>query len=230
VKVSAVVPAAGLGLRLKYSIAKPLALVNNIPIIVHTLKRLCSHPLISEIIVVFNAKDISELKRLLKKNRIKKIKDVVEGGSTRTQSVKNGLKILGETDYVLIHDGVRPFIKHEIITQAIKAAKRYGAAVTGLPLKSTIKRINPKNLEVEYTLRRNEIMEVQTPQVFKKDLIIRAYTKADDKDAPDDAFLVECLKRPVKVIEGSCLNIKITTPEDLLLAQAIDNLIGKRKL
>lgn len=224
-KVSTIVPAAGLGLRLKSNIAKPLALINDESIIIHTLRKLENHPLINEIILVFNSKDISEVKELIKEKEIKKVKEVIEGGLTRRESVKNGLRCLGDTDLVLIHDGARPFIEEKIITNVINSALKYGAAVVGIPLKSTIKRIKSiNNLEVDCTLRRDEIWEIQTPQVFRKDLISRAYDSIDETEAPDDSFLVERLGERVVLIEGSSINIKITTPEDLLLAQAIAGL------
>ena len=223
-KVSAIVPAAGLGLRLKSDIAKPLTLIDGEPIIIHTLRKLCSHPLINEIIVVFNSRDIPKLKELIRQKGIKKISDIIEGGTTRKQSVKNGLKNLVNTDFVLIHDGARPFLKQEIISNAIDAALKYDAAIVGVPLNSTIKRIKLRNLEVDSTLKRDEIWEIQTPQVFKKDLITRAYDNIDEIEAPDDAFLVERLGHRVVLVSGSSLNIKITTPDDLVLAQAIARL------
>lgn len=221
-KISAILPAAGLGLRIKSKIAKPLILLDGLSIIIHTLKIFEVHPLINEIILVFNFKDIPELKKLISKSGIKKAKVIVEGGPTRRESVQNGLKHVSvDSELVLIHDGVRPFIEGEVITKAIEAAKKYGAVVVGLPVKSTIKKVKINNLEVESTLKRDELWEIQTPQVFKKDLIMQAYNNSDGIDALDDAFLVERLGHRVTLIEGSCLNIKITTPEDLLLAQAI---------
>lgn len=221
-KISAILPAAGLGLRIKSNIAKPLILIDGQSIIIHTLKIFEDHSLINEIILVFNSKDIPELKKLIKQSGVKKVKGVVDGGATRKDSVKNGLKhVAADSDLVLIHDGVRPFLQQEVITKAIEAAKKYEAVVVGLPVKSTIKKVKASNLEVESTLNRAELWEVQTPQVFKKDLIIKAYNNSDGIDALDDASLVERLGHRVALIEGSCLNIKITTPEDLLLAQAI---------
>lgn len=221
-KISVILPAAGLGLRLKSNIAKPLNLINGEPIIIHALRKLDSHPLIDEIIVVFNSKNISELKGLIEQKGIKKIKDIVEGGATRKDSVKNALRHLSvDTDLVLIHDGVRPFLEQKIITNVIDGALKYGAAVVGVPVKSTIKKVKLTNLEVDSTLNRDEVWEIQTPQVFKKDLIIEAYDNSDGIEALDDAFLVERLGHRVALVEGSYFNIKITTPEDLVLAQAI---------
>jgi len=222
VKVTALVAAAGSGLRLKTKTLKPLVLIDKKPIIIHTLKKLSSHPLIKEIIIVFNPAYKQKLENLLKRERIKKVKEIVKGGKTRTQSVKNGLERVKDADLVLIHDGARPFIENKTITQAIKAALKCGAAIVGVPLKSTIKRIKPESLEVDCTLRREQVWEIQTPQVFKKSLIVRAYNMAGkNADMPDDSFLVERLGRRVALVKGSSLNIKITTPDDLVLAKAI---------
>lgn len=221
-KISAILPAAGLGLRIKSDTLKPLILVNGESIIVHTLKIFENHPLVNEIILVFNSQGIAALKKLVKQNGFKKVKQVVAGGKTRRDSVANGLKHLkADTDLVLIHDGVRPFIEEGIITKSIEVAKKHGAAIVGVPVKPTIKKIKLKKLEVDSTLNRNELWEIQTPQVFKKELILKAYKNSDGIDACDDAFLVERLGQRIKLVEGSYSNIKITTPEDLLLAQAI---------
>lgn len=222
--VSVIVPAAGLGQRLQSNIAKPLCLINNRPLIVLTLEQLSTHPLIDEIIVVASAIERGKTERLIKKNGIKKIKNIIEGGATRTQSVKNGLKYVGVCDFVLVHDGARPFVSHHIISNAIEAVKKNDAVVVGVPLNSTIKRIIPHTQEVNCTLRREEMWQIQTPQVFRRDIIMSAYDNVDGIDACDDAFLVERLGCRVVAVMGSTLNIKITTPEDLMLAQAIDTL------
>lgn len=220
-KVSAIVPAAGVGIRLQSSAIKPFIKLNGEPLIIHTLRAVARHPFINEIVVVFHAGHIHTLRALLEKKRIKKIKAIVEGGPTRTQSVNNGLRCLGSSDYVLIHDGARPFVQQKTITDVISAARRYGAAIAGIPATSTLKKINTTTRKVVSTLRRQEIWAIQTPQVFKKDILNRAYEKAHGIDAPDDAFLVERLGCRVAVVMGSALNIKITTPQDLFIARAL---------
>ena len=152
----------------------------------------------------------------------------MSGGPTRKSSVKNGLaQLTDDVEFVVIHDGVRPFIQEKIITATITAAKHSGAAVAGVPLKQTVKKIELKNLEVDVTLNRNEIWEIQTPQVFAKQLIMRAYEHVEHNEAPDDAFLVERLGHRVALVMGSYFNIKITTPEDMVLAHAIHNYFQK---
>jgi len=221
-KVTAIVPAAGLGLRLNSKVAKPLLNIDSQPILIHTLKTISSHPLINNIILGFNKNDLETVKSLVSTQGIRKIYKIIEGGSTRKQTVKNALSALPfETDLVLIHDGVRPFVEDKVLSSAIDAASKYGAAVAGVPVKSTIKRINLNELEVDATLRRNEVWEIQTPQVFKKDIIIRAYSNIDNIEAPDDAFLVERMGHKVMIVLGSYFNIKITTFEDLVFAESI---------
>jgi 2-C-methyl-D-erythritol 4-phosphate cytidylyltransferase len=137
------------------------------------------------------------------------------------------------TDLVLIHDAVRPFICREDVSKVIRVAERYGAAILGVPVKATIKKATclapaspagrqaTSEVIVEKTLDRNRLWEVQTPQVFRTDIILKAYEKFGNIDATDDAFLAEKLGITVRVVMGSYFNIKITTPEDLIIAQAI---------
>jgi len=221
-KITAIVPAAGKGVRFRSTIAKPLVNLDRRPILIHALGILSSHSLIKDIIVVFNKKDLRVLREQMKKFKLRKITKIVPGGSTRRQSVENGLKRINENcDFVLIHDGVRPFIDKKIISSVISNAKRFGAAVAAVPVKSTIKKVNPLNLKVKSTLDRGTLWEIQTPQVFRKDIILKAYSRFRDRNAPDDAFLVEKLGLAVKVVRGSYKNIKITTPEDLMFAKVI---------
>lgn len=235
-KIEAIIPAAGLGLRLKSKIPKPLVLVNDCAIIIRTLRVISSHQAISKLIVLTHRKNLSEIKKIIEKNKIRKVKCVVAGGLTRRQSVGKGLRFLDEdTDFVLIHDGVRPFVTRKIISRAVLGAQKYGACIAGVPLKPTIKTIkypclagrqevlsiNKKNIFVDKTLDRRNIWEIQTPQVFRKDLIIEAHNKFKNIDAADDALLVEKMCKNVAIVEGSYFNIKITTPEDLAFAEAI---------
>jgi 2-C-methyl-D-erythritol 4-phosphate cytidylyltransferase len=221
-RVTAIIPAAGKGVRFKSSIAKPLVNLNKKPILIHTLNIFSNHDLIDDIVVVFNRKDIDLVKKEIDKFKIKKIRKIIPGGSTRRQSVENGLQQIDtDTDLVLIHDGVRPFIDDWIIYATINAAKRFGAAIAAVPIKPTIKKVDSSSLKVKCTLEREMLWEAQTPQVFKKDIILEAYKRFRDKNAIDDACLVERLGQFVKIIKGSYKNIKITTPEDLEFARVI---------
>ena len=226
--VTAVVVAAGKGLRLKSKTSKPLIKIGSQPLIIYSLNTLSNHPSIKNIIVVANRSNLWAIRSKIKEYRIGKIKDVVLGGEARKNSVANGLKAMdNRTDLVLIHDGVRPFIDKGMISSAIKAAKRYKAAVVGVPVKATIKEIHSSkfkvhsSLIVKKTLNRENVWEIQTPQVFKKDLILKAYKKFGNADVTDDCQLVEKLGAKVSVVWGNYKNIKITTPEDLVIAKAL---------
>ena len=219
--VSAIVPAAGSGLRLKKSQPKALISLNKKPIFIHALKTLSRHPEIKEIILVVSSGILDSAARYIKKYRIKKIKKLIIGGRIRRNSVENGLEyVSGQADLVLVHDAVRPFIELNLISQLIKVAQKEGAAILGVPIKSTVKEVNLEKKVIQ-TLRRERLYEIQTPQIFRRDLIINAYKKFPRVTAIDDASLVERLGQKVAVVLGSYFNIKITTPEDLLFARAI---------
>ena len=226
--ISAIIPAAGFGLRLKKKIPKALIELKGKPIFVHTLNNLTPHPDIKDIILVVPPGYIKTFENKIRQYRLKKIKGIIGGGLTRRQSVEKGLSLLTpRTEWVLIHDAVRPFINQDIIWACLNAAKKYGAAIVGVPLKATIKKVVRcplsvvRSFIVGKTVDRNNLWEIQTPQVFKKDLILKAYNKFKDENFTDDASLVEKLGAKIKVVLGSYFNIKITTPEDLVLAEAI---------
>ena len=226
--VTAIVLAAGKGLRLKSRIPKPLIEISSAPLIIYCLHTFSRHPYIKDIIVVANSKNIKNILHKIRQYRITKIKDVVLGGLMRQDSVINGLGAIdNNTELVLIHDAARPFIDKEAVTSVIKAAKTHDAAIVGVPVKATIKEVHGSrftvhgNLIVKKTLNRDNLWEVQTPQVFKKELILKAYNKFGGIEVTDDAMLVEKLGVKVRVVKGSYNNIKITTPEDLILAETI---------
>jgi 2-C-methyl-D-erythritol 4-phosphate cytidylyltransferase len=226
--VTAIVLAAGKGLRFKGKTSKALFKINAHPVIIYCLKVFSQHPEIKEIILVVNSQNKKNIIRKLNQYRIRKIKKVVLGGKLRQDSVSNGLKAIDRrTDLVLIHDGVRPFINQKMVFNLIKAAKRYGAAILGVPVRATIKKVLSSQSSViskvivKETLNRKNLWEIQTPQVFKKGLILRAYEKFGNIEVTDDARLVEKLGVPVRIVFGSYNNIKITTSDDLILAEAI---------
>jgi 2-C-methyl-D-erythritol 4-phosphate cytidylyltransferase len=222
--LSAIIVAAGQGRRLKAAVPKPLVKIGKLPAIVYSLNTLNSHPQINEIIVVLNLKNQRLISRLIKSYHFKKIKGLVLGGKRRQDSVYNGLKnISANSNWVLIHDAARPFIDSGTITKVIQAAKKTGSAIVAVRPKATIK-FSEKNNIVKETLDRDALWEVQTPQVFKKELILEAYKKYAASQTTDDAALVEKLGADVLVVQGRYENIKITTAEDLLLA----GLIAKR--
>ena len=210
----------------KSRFSKPLVIINSKPIIAYSLLAFAHNPKIKEIIVVANALNKKGIAASIKKYRIGKVKKIVLGGTERQDSVYNGLKAIDAcADLVIIHDGGRPFIGQKIITAAIKEAAKSGAAIVGVPVKATIKQA--ASGYIEKTLNRDILWEIQTPQAFKKDLILRAFKKFGRMRVTDDAMLVEKLGVKPRLVLGSYKNIKITTPEDLIFAQAI---AGKWKI
>jgi 2-C-methyl-D-erythritol 4-phosphate cytidylyltransferase len=236
--VTAILLAAGRGLRFAPRVSKPLFKIGSKPILIYSLLALSRHPDVKDIIVVANSLNKKKIIAKIKGCRIDKIRDVVLGGLRRQDSVRKGLQALdSRADYVLIHDAARPFIDKNIISSVINAAKKYGAATAGVALKFTVKqaqRVNPASARrggvkrqnviaafVRKTLQRNDLWEIQTPQVFKTSLIVKAYKKFGGLNVTDDASLVEKLKKRVAIVSGSYFNIKITTGEDLAIASRI---------
>ncbi len=219
--LSAIVVAAGRSKRFKGKISKVLAQINNKPVIYYSLAVLNRHRDIGEIIVVASLKNIKAIKEIIRKYKINKVKKIILGGKERKDSVSLGLRSLSrEAKDVLIHDGARPFIDNKIISLVIAAAKASGAAVAGVKVKPTIKR-SDKGLWVKETLERENLWEIQTPQVFSKKIILKAYNNLRSAKATDDAMLVEKIGIKVKIAPGSYNNIKITTPEDLSVSGVI---------
>lgn len=228
-KTIAVVPAAGSGKRLKASYLKqqhkPFIKIGSKPLLAHTLKALNSSSCIDKIVLVSNKGFIKQSRHLVKSHGFVKVRMIVRGGSTRGDSVSNGLKAVDkDADLVLIHDGARPCIDKKLIASAVKQAKKFGASCVCVPVKPTIKEVQRKH--IRKTLKRVKLWEAQTPQVFKKDIIMQAYkNRKNIRFATDDAGLVEKMGYKVRVVHGSYRNIKITTIEDLLLAE---QLLGHR--
>ncbi len=214
-------------------LAKPYLALNSKPILAHTLLALEDISLIEEIIVVVSGSDRSTCQReIINKYSLKKVKEVVTGGASRTQSVYKGLrKVDPRCKLVLIHDGIRPFITEQTVKRLARQAAIFGAAISVVPVIPAIKEISG-DMFVKKTLSRDRLWMVQTPQVFKRGLIYRAYQKANQNGtiAVDDAILLEQIGHKVKVIRGERDNIKITTPEDLLLAEAILKRRSRKRL
>ncbi|WP_299092154.1 2-C-methyl-D-erythritol 4-phosphate cytidylyltransferase [uncultured Metabacillus sp.] len=216
-----VIPAAGQGKRMNAGKNKQFIKLNHAPIIIHTLRVFDSHPLCSGIILVINEQERDDFLRLLKHYHIKKVKSLVSGGSERQYSVYNGLQAVDEGELVLVHDGARPFISHEKIEDLVHKAKETGAATLGVPVKDTIKRV--QNGVVVETVERSTLVSIQTPQAFILPIILDAHHQANKENylGTDDASLIERAGRPVSIVLGDYTNIKLTTPEDLIIANAI---------
>ncbi len=179
---------------------------------------------IDEIIVTAREEELDTYISLLDYEKV----TFVIGGATRQESVKNAVETVDEADYIIIHDGARPFIKKENILSTLKAAGEYGAAAVGTPVKDTIKVIDENGFVIE-TPERSTLFAVQTPQVFSLELYKKAMKKAeeDKMNFTDDCQLIEYLGEKVKMVSGSYSNIKITTPDDIALAE---NIIRSEKL
>jgi 2-C-methyl-D-erythritol 4-phosphate cytidylyltransferase len=216
-----VIPAAGQGKRMKAGINKQLIELHHQPVIVHTLKVFEQDDWCQGIVVVINETEREQFHELLEHFQIKKVISMVSGGAERQHSVYNGLKAVKDSDIVLIHDGARPFITIEKIHELVKEAKEHGAAVLAVPMKDTVKRVS--NGFVDETVERSSLWAVQTPQAFRVSLVLEAHERANEEGyiGTDDASLVERIGRKVKIIEGDYRNIKLTTPDDLLFAEAI---------
>jgi 2-C-methyl-D-erythritol 4-phosphate cytidylyltransferase len=223
VSVWVIVPTAGTGERFGGPKPKPLADLDGKPVIARTLAVLESCTGINGVVVVAHADWIKDYQDVVRQYELKKVKAVVAGGATRTQSVRQGLAVVGhDAEVIMVHDGVRPLVTEAIIQKGLEAVKATGAAVAAVPVKPTIKVVDPKTQIVRETLDRDLLWEIQTPQVFERELLEKAY-REDRDGASDDAALVERLGVKVKVFEGAYTNIKITTPEDMAVAQAFLN-------
>lgn len=221
-KTQVIIAAAGMGVRLKGKIPKTLVKVGDKPLVAFCLKAFEKSSLVKSIILVGAPHHLDAYRKIVKALKLKKVVKIVPGGKTRSESVAHGLDALDkDTQLVAIHDGARPFIRLNVIKKAIEIAEKDAAAIVAVPVKSTIKQVDPISMTVEETLERSKIWEIQTPQVFQRDLLLKAHRDHVDPDVTDDAALVERLGVKVKIVRGDYDNIKITTPEDLVLAKAL---------
>ncbi|MGD0885283.1 MAG: 2-C-methyl-D-erythritol 4-phosphate cytidylyltransferase [Thermodesulfovibrionales bacterium] len=219
-KVTAIIPAAGLGKRLGPGTNKPFYHLLDKPLIVWTLEALERISEIGEIIPVIKESDMEASIKIFEHCCFSKVKRVAQGGKERQDSVYNGLKLLDKrTALVLIHDGVRPFVEATVIRKALGAIGTFDGVIAAVPLKDTIKEVAGD--VVKQTLPRESLWAIQTPQVFRYDSLIRAYEGAMQEGfySTDDSALVERMGGKVKIIMGSYTNVKITTPEDIPFAE-----------
>lgn len=223
VKCTAIVLAAGQGKRMGTKVQKQYLEISGKPVLFYSLDAFQRSNIIDEIILVVgeNQEDYCK-KEIVEKYGITKVSKIVKGGSERYYSVWNGLQAMSEDGYVFIHDGARPFVTEEILSRVYDAVQTEKACVVGMPVKDTIK-IADDNKFAKETPNRNYVWMVQTPQVFEKSLVKEAYSLLMEQEiiqVTDDAMVVEkMLNRNVKLVEGSYENIKITTPEDLKIAE-----------
>jgi 2-C-methyl-D-erythritol 4-phosphate cytidylyltransferase len=225
--VSVILPAAGLGTRMKGGSAertgvnrKQFMLLDGEPILVHTVRKFLACPLVTEAVVAARAGDLEWVREMVAGAGFGKPVRVVEGGETRQHSVENGLAAVApDADIVAVHDAVRPFIDPETIVRVIEEAAACGAAIVGIVPVDTVKQMHGK--KIRGTLNRDRLVLAQTPQAFRTELLRRAYAKADEDDfvGTDESSLVERLDEvEVSVVAGSDRNLKITRPTDMELA------------
>jgi len=217
-RVGAIIAAAGSGQRMG-GVDKLFALLAGEPVLAHTLRAFQTCSAIDEIVLVLSPKNLAQGKLLVEERGWWKVNEVCIGGAERHDSVREGLGRLKGCEWVVIHDGARPLVSQQLINCGLDEAKDCGAAVAAVPVKDTLKIVGPR-LEVERTPNRSSFWAVQTPQVFRYDLIRDAYSRPQ-APAVDDAVLVERLGHKVKVYKGSYDNLKITTQEDLAIAEVI---------
>ena len=229
-KVTAVVVAAGSGSRMGTTEKKQFLNLCGMPVLAHTIKAFEINPSIGSVIVVVAEEDLDRTLKMCIDSGFSKVRNIVSGGDMRFRSVFNGLlAVETDTDIVLIHDGARPLLSQQVIFNCIKGAFREKACVAAVKVKNTIKKSSPEGY-AEETLDRSKLWEIQTPQAFSYRLIIKAYYelkktieeyKADVSKITDDAVIVENMTdTKVALVEGDYRNIKITTPEDMIIARA----------
>jgi 2-C-methyl-D-erythritol 4-phosphate cytidylyltransferase len=225
----AIIVAGGSGKRMPYDLPKQYLSLNGIPILARTLITFEKATSVDRIVLVVAKDDMAYARdEITDKYRIHKMKHIQPGGETRQDSVRNGLEMVDDRDdVVVIHDGVRPFLSEALIDLSIREAARNGAVIPVIPLKSTLKIVGEDGM-IEETPDRNNLRLAQTPQAFRREIILEAYRSAYSEEfyGTDDASLVERLGVPVSTIPGMYDNIKITTPEDLALGELLLKKIG----
>ncbi len=225
--ITAILPAAGLGTRMGAETPKQFLELDGVPIVILSLRRIAACPLISEIIVATRADNVERLEARIREEKFTQPVRVIKGADSRQGSVAQALNLVGEnTELVVVHDAVRPFVTVELITRVIEEARRCKAAILGLPAMDTVKEVKRASLPqdvalITATVPRERIVLEQTPQVFETRLLKEAFALAegDGLNASDEAALVERMGHDVIVVQGSERNMKITKPADMDLAR-----------
>lgn len=218
--ITAILLAGGKGTRMGTNKSKQFIELHGKPILYYTIKLFLDNDLIDDIILVLSKDDIEYCKNEVLKKYNLKVDKIVEGGKERQESVYNALSVIDSTDIVLIHDVARPFTSQQIINDSIKYAQKYKAAAPGVMPKDTIKIKNKKNFSTK-TLDRKQLVCIQTPQAFEYNMIYECHSKIKEMaiSVTDDTMVAEFFGNDVYVFQGEYNNIKITTPEDMFLAQ-----------
>lgn len=215
-----IIPASGSGIRFGSKIPKQFLKIDGKEIIAHTIERFHSLKIIDEIYIAAQADNFDKLKKIISKNIFTKVKSIVEGGETRQASVFNALNVIEceKNDVIMVHDAVRPFLSKKLIIDLIDECHKSGGVIPGIKINDTVKRTDEKQF-IQKTLSRENLWTVQTPQVFRCDIIKNSFAKAVAKNfvGTDEAAVVEFAGYPVKIIPGEKTNIKITVKEDMKL-------------
>ncbi len=221
-RVAALIPAAGSGQRMGSTVPKPYLRLGGREILARTLEVFETCAVVHDVWVIVSAEQQAICRQeIVERYGFDKVRGVVTGGDERQASVWRGLQHLApEVDWVVIHDGVRPFVNHSMIEAVVAEAVQHGAAIAAVPLKDTIKRVSPQG-RVEATVPREHLWRIQTPQAFHRPLLQRAFEYACQQQlvATDEAGLIEAYGHPVHVVQGSEQNVKITTPDDLAMCE-----------
>jgi len=232
-KTVAIIVAGGNGKRMGLDIKKQYILLKGKEILTRAIEAFEACDFVDEIIVVVGKEEINYVQeKIVSHYSLNKVKKVVEGGVERQDSVYNGLvEVDKDTKYVMIHDGARPFITKDVIYKCLQKAKQTGASIIGVPVKDTIKRCDIKSQRVQDTPKRDTLWIIQTPQIFAFDLLMDAYHYSHEQglQVTDDSMIVEAFGKEVYVTKGEYTNIKVTTPEDLMIGEAIIEAIHKKK-
>ncbi|MDR3604427.1 MAG: 2-C-methyl-D-erythritol 4-phosphate cytidylyltransferase [Syntrophaceae bacterium] len=218
---AAIVTAGGIGSRMGADIPKQYLRLAGVPILARTLSIFERHPEIDFIVLTTPGGHVDYcLSEIVQCYGFRKVRNIVQGGRTRQQSVLNGLKLAEDADFVVIHDGVRPLVKASVISGSIEKAKLYGSAIAACPVRDTVKKSDGFNVD---TMPRENLWLAHTPQTFRTSLILEAHEKAlaDGFTGTDDASLVERLGLKVAIVPDSDYNIKITSPQDLAVAEKL---------
>lgn len=223
-QAAAIIPAAGFGTRMNLDHPKQYHLLGGSPILIRTVSPFIEHPNVTEIIVVVPADFISQTQDLFSQHDLDHSKiQLIAGGKRRQDSVFNGLHAVSKNcDIVLVHDGARPMVSQQLITRCYEGALKHGAVIAAVPVKDTLKRT--RGQKIEATVDRTNLFQAQTPQAVQAELLHQAYRLNKDADVTDEASLLEKAGIDVMVVEGAETNIKITRPEDLVLAEKILNI------
>jgi 2-C-methyl-D-erythritol 4-phosphate cytidylyltransferase len=220
----AIIPAAGFGLRMGGAIPKQFRPLGGQPLLVHSLRVFQSSPVIHAVVLAVPDADLHYCRtEIVNPHGFTKVTHVVDGGKERQDSVRQALAAVEEgVDLVVIHDAVRPFVTETMVKQVVEAAALDGAAIIALPMRDTVKQVGANRL-IDQTIDRKPLWLAQTPQAFRREWLDEAHKKAQAEGlaATDDAFLIEWMGHPVRVVEGSGENIKVTRPEDLVIGEAI---------